>query len=82
MDEEERAMQVVLALSAKKLARDDGFPGRVYEDIYVGSIGCAFESEDMQDLGITHILCCAAKIKPRFPDDFKYLCLNALDSPS
>jgi len=33
-------------------------------------------------VGITHILCCAANIKPRFPEDFTYETLNCLDSPN
>ena len=33
-------------------------------------------------MGITHILCCAAKIVPKYPDDFKYETLNALDTPN
>ena len=75
-------VQVVLALQAKKLAKEDSEPAKVYDNIFIGSIGCAFNKDKMKKHGITHILCCAAKINPRFPDDFKYETLNALDSPN
>jgi len=55
------------ALTAMKLTKEDPVPGKVFEDIYIGSIGCAYNSKKMKELGITHILCCAANIKPRFP---------------
>ena len=75
-------MQVMKALTAMKLTKEDAVPGKVFEDIYIGSIGCAYNKEKMKEIGITHILCCAANLKPRFKDDFVYCCLNALDSPT
>ena len=50
--------------------------------LYQGSIGAAFNKEALEECGITHILCCASKISPRYPDDFKYKMLDLLDSPN
>ena len=72
MTKGEQMVQVILALQAKKLAKEDGEPCKVFDDLFIGSIGCAYNKEKLQEAGITHILCCAAKIKPKYPDDFKY----------
>lgn len=78
----EKLYEVMKALTAMKLVKEDGVPGAVYDDIFLGSIGAAYNKEELEKHGITHILTCAAKIKPRFPDEFKYHLLNALDSPN
>ena len=70
------------ALTAMKLTKNDSAPGAVLPELFLGSIGAAYNKESLQKLGITHILTCAMGIKPRFPDDFKYEILNCLDSPN
>ena len=50
--------------------------------LYQGSIGAAFNKSALDEAGITHILCCAAKISPRYPEDFKYKMLDLLDCPT
>ena len=71
-------MQVMKALTAMKLCKEDCIPGQVYEDIYLGSIGTAYNKEAMQKLGITHIMTCAANINPRFKEvSFFFAFLNA-----
>lgn len=62
----DKLMQVMKALTAMKLTKEDPNPGMVYPDIFIGSIGCAYNKEKLKEIGITHILCCAANIKPRF----------------
>lgn len=56
------------ALTAMKLVKEDGVPAMVQPDLYIGSIGAAYNKEGMQAAGITHVLTCAANIKPRFPE--------------
>ena len=73
---------MIRILKAMKLTRDDAEPNEVFEDIYIGSIGAAYNSDALEVLGITHILCCAKDIKPKFPSDFKYESINAQDLPS
>ena len=64
----QKMMTAFKALTAMRLTKEDSVPGEIYPDIYLGSIGCAYNKEAMLKIGITHILCCAANIKPRFPD--------------
>ena len=70
------------ALTALKLAKEDSVPAKVFPDLFLGSVGAAYNKKVLKEIGITHILTCAANIKPRYPDDFKYEILNCLDSPN
>lgn len=54
------------ALTAMKLTKEDNTPGEVLPYLYLGGIGTAYNKETMNEIGITHILTCAANIKPRF----------------
>lgn len=54
------------ALTAMKLTKEDATPGEVLPYLYLGGIGTAYNKEAMDEIGITHILTCAANIKPRF----------------
>jgi len=57
-------------------------PAEIIPGIYLGSVGAAYNKESLQKHGITHILTCASKLQPRFPSEFKYMCLHVLDSPN
>lgn len=78
----EKFFEVVKALTAMKLTRDDAEGGQVFEDLIIGSVGTAYNLKQLQATGVTHILTCAAKIKPRFESSFKYKVLPLLDSPN
>lgn len=70
--DQDKVYQVMKALTAMKLVKEDGIPAAVFPDIFLGSVGAAYNKPGLTELGITHILTCAANIKPRFPEDFKY----------
>ena len=61
-------MLAIKAMTAMKLTREDKEPAEIMPGLYLGSVGCAFNQESLQRNGITHILTCADKISPRFPD--------------
>ena len=50
--------------------------------LFQGSIGVAYNKKALEDTKITHIVTCAENISPKFPSDFKYLCLPLLDTPT
>ena len=77
---EQLALQIK-ALCALRLAKQDNQPAEVVEGLYQGSIGAALNKDNLKKLGITHVLTCADKIKPSFPDEFTYKCIPALDTP-
>jgi uncharacterized membrane protein YeaQ/YmgE (transglycosylase-associated protein family) len=66
MVQQQKLYEVMKALTAMKLTKEDKSPGAVFPDIYIGSIGAAYNKEVLSELGITHILTCAANIRPRF----------------
>ena len=70
MMDNEKLYAAIKALTAMKLTKEDSVPGAIFEDLYIGSIGAAYNKKALEEIGITHILTCAANIKPRFPDDF------------
>lgn len=51
----------------------------ILPNLYVGNIGSAFHKEKMQELGITHVVCAIKGTDAPFPDDFKYLNIEAID---
>ena len=59
--------------TAERLSKEDAEPAKVFEDVFIGSIGSAYNKDRMKELGITHILCCADKLKPKFPDVSKFI---------
>ena len=61
-------MIAIKAMTAMKLTREDKIPAEIIPGLYLGSVGCAFNKESLKDHNITHILTCADKISPRFPD--------------
>lgn len=63
-------MLAIKAMSAMKLCRNDNEPSEVIQGLYLGSIGSAYNIESLQKNGITHILTCADKLKPRYPSVF------------
>jgi hypothetical protein len=55
-------MIALKAMTAMKLTREDKVPAEIMTGIYLGSVGCAFNKESLEEHKITHILTCADKI--------------------
>ena len=54
---------------------DEIMPG-----IFLGSINSSYDLDVLKSKGITHIISAILGYDPAFPEDFKYLIVNALDS--
>lgn len=54
------------AVSTAKLVRTDREPAQVLPGLYLGSIGAAFSLDVLKEHGITHVLCVASGIAPRY----------------
>lgn len=52
----------------------------IIDGLYLGSISSCYDVEELKKKGITHIVSVIAGFVPPFPDDFKYLVINALDN--
>jgi hypothetical protein len=53
----------------------------VYDNVFIGGIGTAYNKDVLKEIGITHIMTVAANCKPKFENDFKYKLISALDTP-
>ena len=52
---------------------------KILENVYLGNICSSYDYETLKKLNITHIVSVIAGYVPPFPNDFKYLVINALD---
>jgi len=52
----------------------------ILDGMYIGSISSVYDFNKLKEIGITHIISVLAGFNPPFPNDFKYLILNALDT--
>lgn len=48
--------------------------------VFIGDISCSYDFENLQKFNITHIISVLAGYKPAFPEHFKYMVIDALDS--
>ena len=55
---------------------------KVLDFLYLGDLFVAVNKGVLDKIGITHILTVASGLKPSFPKDFNYKCINILDMPS
>ena len=63
-----------------KLKKSDSTPTEVVTNIYIGSIGAAYNRDSLEALGITHVLVCADSIAPIFPSVFNHRVLPLKDT--
>ena len=75
-----KLLNMIKLSSTIKILKDDNAPIEIIPHLFLGSIGSASNLKQLQNFKITHILCCASGIKNFFPNDFKYLNLDILDS--
>jgi protein-tyrosine phosphatase len=47
--------------------------------LYIGSIDSTYDIKKLKELGITHIISVLPGFIPPYPDDFKYMVINAMD---
>ena len=75
-----KLLNMVQLSSTIKILKDDNAPIEIIPHLYLGSIGSASNLKELQNCKITHSVCCARGIKNFFPNNFKYLNLDLLDS--
>ena len=63
-----QVLAIVKTLTAMKAVKNDPMPGQLYDNLYIGGVGAAYNHETIEKLKITHILTVANKIKPRFEE--------------
>ena len=80
MDKMLKLLNMIQLSSTIKILKDDNAPIEIIPHLFLGSIGSASNLKQLQNFKITHIICCAKGVQNFFPDNFKYLNINLLDS--
>jgi hypothetical protein len=83
-DEEIDSKQLLqIVLVNYRLSNVDGIPQVIpgFDYLAIGSIGAAYNYENLVKYGITHILCLSEVIKLRFPQIFQYKRVCLSDKP-
>jgi protein-tyrosine phosphatase len=75
-----KLLNMIKLSSTIKILKDDNMPIEIIPHLFLGSIGSASNLKQLENFKITHIVCAASGIKNFFPDKFKYLNINLLDS--
>mmetsp|Transcript_2080 Transcript_2080/g.4793 ORF Transcript_2080/g.4793 Transcript_2080/m.4793 type:complete len:183 (-) Transcript_2080:34-582(-) len=65
-----------------QMSRTDSRPQKIVEGLYLGSVGAAYNLSVLKSLNITHILTVCDCLPPKFPDQFNYKVVLAVDDPS
>lgn len=60
--------------------KDDNLPCEIQEGLYLGSIGAAYNKDELLKLKITHILSVANMVESAYPSDFRYKQIEVRDS--
>ncbi|XP_078438874.1 dual specificity protein phosphatase 1-like [Wolffia australiana] len=68
-------------LYAAQYAKRDETPCQIEEGLFLGSVGAAFNRDELKSLNVTHILTVAKSLKPAYPEDFVYRKVEVLDNP-
>ena len=76
-------LNFVRMLLAIKMSKTDGVPGALPNSpsVYIGSVGAAYNLNNLKHLNITHVLNLCQPIQPKFPHDYTYLTVPCDDIP-
>ena len=74
-----KLLNMIKLCSTVNILKNDKAPIEIIPNLFLGSVGCASNLEELQKNKITHILCCASGMENKFPNKFKYYNVNLLD---
>ena len=80
MEKMVKFLRMIELSSTIKILKSDYIPEEIIPHVYIGTVGSATNLKQLEKNKISHIICCAATVKSFFPDKFKYLNLDILDS--
>lgn len=75
-----KIMTLFKVYSTMKILKEDNKPVELVDNLFIGSIGAASNKKALQENKITHIVVAGAGLKQLYPNDFKYLQFELLDS--
>ncbi len=76
----EKQVKILWDRMTIKLKREDATPTEIVPNLYIGSIGAAYNRDNLEAWNITHILICARYLDPLYPSVFKYQKVPIMDT--
>ena len=77
-----KLLQIIKLCNTMNIIKNDKNAVEIIPHLYIGSIACASNLEELKSKNITHILCCGIGLKFFFPDKFKYHRIDLIDKES
>ncbi|GMI00715.1 hypothetical protein TrST_g8824 [Triparma strigata] len=81
-DDKAKKINFVKMLLAIKMVKTDGDCGELLPNVFIGSIGSAYNPAALSSNGITHILCLCDGVRDKFSNDLTYLVVPCEDVPN
>lgn len=60
------------ALSTFRLSLADGKPAEIVSQLFMGSIGAAYNEKELRAAGVTHVLCLCESARLKYPEQLEY----------
>lgn len=79
-DQMVKLLQVLKLCNTMNMVKNDKTAVEIIPHLYIGSIACASNLDELKSKNITHILCCGIGLKLFFPDKFKYHRIDLCDN--
>ena len=74
-----KLLQVMKLVNTMNMVKNDKNAIEIIPHLYLGSMACASNLEELKSKNITHILCCGLGLKLFFPEKFKYHKIDLVD---
>ena len=79
-DQMVKLLQILKLCNTMNMVKNDKNAVEIIPHLYIGSIACASNLDELKSKNITHILCCGIGLKLFFPDKFKYHRIELCDN--
>ena len=73
-------LKLMKIIDSMNSIKNDTKATEIIPHLYIGSINCASNLEELKSKNITHILCCGIGLNLFFPDKFKYKRIDLIDN--
>ena len=77
-----KLLQIMKLCNTMNIVKNDKTAVEIIPQLYIGSMACASNLEELTSKKITHILCCGIGLKLFFPQKFKYYRIDLIDNES
>ena len=74
------AYNMIVSKYFQNVVKNDFEADEIIPGVFLGSINSSYDLDVLKSKGITHIISAILGYDPAYPNDFKYLIINALDN--